>query len=76
MLAQDYYPEVQYPNTDIEGRSQKDIKQLVEVTKIFDYEAKGRKLESLQAGHFLLIYSDSYQIIVSVCFQKNTVLAQ
>ena len=36
---------VPYPNIDIEGRSQKDIKQLVEVIKIFNYKLKVRSKE-------------------------------
>ena len=49
---------------------------VAQLDRALDYESRGREFESSRARHFLPIYSDSYQIRVSVCSQKTSVLTQ
>ena len=49
---------------------------VAQLDRALDYESRGREFESSRARHFLRIYSDIYQIMVSVCSQKNAVLTQ
>ena len=49
---------------------------VAQLDRAFDYESKGREFESLRARHYLPIYSDGYQFLISVCSQKTSVLTQ
>ena len=49
---------------------------VAQLDRALDYESRGREFESSRARHFLPIYSDSYQIRVSVCSQKTSVLTK
>ena len=49
---------------------------VAQLDRALDYESRGREFESSRARHFLQIYSNSYHIKVSVCYQKTSVLTQ
>ena len=49
---------------------------VAQLDRALDYESRGREFESSRARHFLPIFSDGYQIRVSVCSQRTSVLTQ
>ena len=49
---------------------------VAQLDRALDYESRGQGFESSRARHFLSIYSDGYQIRVSVCSQRTSVLTQ
>ena len=49
---------------------------VAQLDRALDYASRGREFESSRARHFLPIYSDSYQIKVTVCSHRTSVLTQ
>ena len=49
---------------------------VAQLDRALDYESRGREFESSRARHILPIFSDGYQIIVSGCSQRTSVLTQ